>query len=187
MSAQRLAQEPGSVRAISPQQPHDDRSVSAWCPRNVRKRGDLITASAVCPCPRTIRVHDLSAIMSVSSPSPWIVRDHVQSMSAHNPCPKSFRRQSRVATYWRPRDFRPASALAPLDADMHSFVPTQGRWSRSADGRLGARIQIRLYVAGRRVNVLLARLPSALHIDPPPGSRAFAFRISRGENCWRQD
>ncbi len=151
-----------------------------------RVRSQSATMSAVCPWPRTVHVRDLAANTSLSNPSPQIVRDHVQSMFAHNPNRKSFRRQSRVATYWRPRDFRPASALAPLDADMHSFIPTQSRWSRSADGRMRARIQIRLYVAGRRVNVLLALLPSALHIAPAARLWSFALRISRGENCWRQ-
>jgi hypothetical protein len=44
-----------------------------------------------------------------------------------------------------------------------------------------ARIRGRLYVAGQRVNVLLAiRLRSTLH--PPPGSGDFASMILRTEN-----
>jgi hypothetical protein len=39
--------------------------------------------------------------------------------------------------------------------------------------------EIRLYVVGWRVNLLLALLPSALQIDPPFASKIFAFRISR--------
>ncbi len=183
MSALRLAQQPGSVRAISLQQPHDDRA----CPHGVRATSANAVTSL--PRPQPVRDHVPSLSVSAHSPRPRPGRKHVfvQSMFAHNPNPKSFRRQFRVATYRRPRDFRQASALAPLDADMHSFVPTQSCWSRSTLGRLGARIQIRLYVAGRRVNVLLALLPSALHIAPAARLQSVAFRISRGENCWRQD
>jgi hypothetical protein len=43
-----------------------------------------------------------------------------------------------------------------------------------------ARIQFPLYVAGRRVKVV-PRYALGFHLDPPPGSGAFAFRISRGE------
>ena len=39
------------------------------------------------------------------------------------------------------------------------------------------KIRSLLLVAGRRVNLLLALLPSALQIDPPPGSGAFPSRI----------
>lgn len=50
-----------------------------------------------------------------------------------------------------------------------------------SDVKVRARNRFQWWFAGRRVNVLLALLPSALHIDPPPGSGAFPFRISRGE------
>jgi len=43
-----------------------------------------------------------------------------------------------------------------------------------------ARIRFPLYVAGRRVKVV-PRYALGFHLDPPPGSEAFAFRISRGE------
>ena len=49
-----------------------------------------------------------------------------------------------------------------------------------------ARIQIPWYVAGRRVKVV-PRYALGFHLDPPPGFGAFAFRISRGENCLRQE
>jgi len=39
-----------------------------------------------------------------------------------------------------------------------------------------------LYVAGRRVKVV-PRYALGFHLDPPPGSGAFPFRISRGEEC----
>jgi hypothetical protein len=45
-----------------------------------------------------------------------------------------------------------------------------------------ARIQFPLYVAGRRVKVV-PRYALGFHLDPPPGSVAFAFRISRRECC----
>jgi hypothetical protein len=38
-----------------------------------------------------------------------------------------------------------------------------------------------LYVAGRRVKLFLALPPSAVQLDPPPGSGAFAFRF----RAWR--
>jgi hypothetical protein len=41
-----------------------------------------------------------------------------------------------------------------------------------------------LCVAGQRVKILLALFPSALHLDPPPGSGSFAFRIPRTENSF---
>ncbi len=115
------------------------------CPCPVRDRSQSETMSAVCPCPRTVHVRGLSVNMSLPSPSPQVVRDRVQAMSAHLPIPESFRRQFRVATCRRPRDFRPASALATLNGAMHSFVPTQGAgadqplggWARESrfDGR----------------------------------------------------
>jgi hypothetical protein len=43
-----------------------------------------------------------------------------------------------------------------------------------------ARIQFPLYVAGRRVKVV-PRYALGFHLDPPPGSGTFAFRISREE------
>jgi hypothetical protein len=43
-----------------------------------------------------------------------------------------------------------------------------------------ARIRFPLYVAGRRVKVV-PRYALGFHLDPPPGSGAFAFRISRVE------
>jgi len=44
-----------------------------------------------------------------------------------------------------------------------------------------ARIRFRLYVAGRRVNVLLALLPSALHIAPAAQLREFCrYGFARG-------
>ncbi len=43
-----------------------------------------------------------------------------------------------------------------------------------------ARIRFQLYVAGRRVKVV-PRYALGFHLDPPPGSKAFPFRISRGE------
>jgi hypothetical protein len=46
-----------------------------------------------------------------------------------------------------------------------------------------ARIQIRWYVAGSRVKVV-PRNALGFHLDVPPGSGAFAFRISRVENCF---
>jgi len=36
-----------------------------------------------------------------------------------------------------------------------------------------------LYVAGQRIKIFLALFPSAVHLDTPPGSGRFAFRISR--------
>jgi hypothetical protein len=45
-----------------------------------------------------------------------------------------------------------------------------------------ARIRFPLYVAGRRVKVV-PRYALGFHLDPPPGSGAFPFRISRGEEC----
>src|SRR5208337_5175930 len=53
-------------------------------------------------------------------------------------------------------------------------------------GQERAPIQIQLYVAGRRVKVV-PRYALGFHLDPPPGSGAFAFRISRVENCLRQE
>ena len=45
---------------------------------------------------------------------------------------------------------------------------------------------VSLYVAGWRVNVLLALLPSALHIAPAARLRGFAFRITRTKDFSRQ-
>lgn len=36
-----------------------------------------------------------------------------------------------------------------------------------------------LYVAGERIKIFLALLPSVVHLDTLPGSESFAFRISR--------
>ena len=49
-----------------------------------------------------------------------------------------------------------------------------------------ARIQIQLYVAGRRVKVV-PRYALGLHLDPPPGSGSLLFRIRRVEYCLRQE
>jgi hypothetical protein len=49
-----------------------------------------------------------------------------------------------------------------------------------------ARIQIPWYVAGRRVKVV-PRYALGFHLDAPTGFGAFPFRISRGENCLRQE
>ena len=46
-----------------------------------------------------------------------------------------------------------------------------------------ARIQFPLYVAGRRVKVV-PRYALGFHLDAPPASGAFPFRISRVENCF---
>jgi len=43
-----------------------------------------------------------------------------------------------------------------------------------------------LYVAGQRIKIFLALLPSAVHLDTPPGSGNFAFRISRTTGFSRQ-
>jgi hypothetical protein len=43
-----------------------------------------------------------------------------------------------------------------------------------------------LYVAGRRVKVV-PRYALGFHLDPPPGSEVFAFRIWRVVNCLRQE
>jgi hypothetical protein len=56
----------------------------------------------------------------------------------------------------------------------------QSRWQKRAP------IQIQLYVAGRRVKVV-PRYALGFHLDPPPGSGSFAFRIWRVENCLRQE
>jgi hypothetical protein len=45
--------------------------------------------------------------------------------------------------------------------------------------------QIPWYVAGRRIKVV-PRYALGFHLDAPPGSETFAFRISRGENCFWQ-
>src|ERR1700686_4741370 len=47
-------------------------------------------------------------------------------------------------------------------------------------------MQIQLYVAGRPVKVV-PRYALGFHLDPPPGSGSFAFRIWRVENCLRQE
>ena len=49
-----------------------------------------------------------------------------------------------------------------------------------------ARIRFQLYVAERRVNVLLALLPSALHIDPPPGSGILLVGFRAGKTVRRR-
>jgi hypothetical protein len=56
----------------------------------------------------------------------------------------------------------------------------QSRWQERAP------IQIQLYVAGRRVKVV-PRYALGFHLDPPPGSGGFAFRIWRVEYCLRQE
>ena len=56
------------------------------------------------------------------------------------------------------------SAPRPAAPTALSFVGAQSRPSRARES------SIPLYVAGRRVNLLLALFPSALQIDPPPGS-----------------
>jgi hypothetical protein len=43
-----------------------------------------------------------------------------------------------------------------------------------------------LCVAGQRIKIFLALLPSAVHLDTPPGSGRFAFRISRTGGFSRQ-
>jgi hypothetical protein len=43
-----------------------------------------------------------------------------------------------------------------------------------------------LYVAGQRIKIFLALFPSAVHLDTPPGSGSFAFRISRTRGFSRQ-
>jgi hypothetical protein len=50
--------------------------------------------------------------------------------------------------------------------------------ARSRKGR-ARDSKARLWVAGQRVNLLLALPPSALQIEPPPSSRSFAFRNLR--------
>ena len=49
-----------------------------------------------------------------------------------------------------------------------------------------ARIQIPMYVAGRRVKVV-PRYALGFHLDAQPDSGSFAFRISRLENCSRKE
>jgi hypothetical protein len=63
---------------------------------------------------------------------------------------------------------------SPSDFDFQCAVAQAGAW-----------IVVLFYVAGRRVNVLLALLPSALHIDPPPGSGELLVRISRTKDFSR--
>ncbi len=43
-----------------------------------------------------------------------------------------------------------------------------------------------VYLAGQHIKIFLALFPSAVHLDTPPGSGSFAFRISRTRGFSRQ-
>ena len=175
--------------AISPQQPHDDRGVSARCPRKVRKRGHLIAASAASPRqrPQFVRVRAQSSSATWPQTCPCPVRRRTVSGIMSSPCPRTIRFQNHSADNLgsRPIGVHATSAQRPRShrwtlTCTHSFRrkaagadQPMGGWARESrfDGRSPGGASMSCSP--------VCPLRSTLTRRPAPGLLRLGFRAGR--------